>query len=149
MWPPFAAYFEQLATAAESGLFDCLSHPDLIKNEIPDAWRPAEALDEIRLALDRIASTGVAMELNTSGAYKVVPEMNPFRDMLREMRLRSIPVVIGSDAHEPQRVGDRFGEAFELLEECGYDAVSFFLGRTRHDVPICQVRDSLPEFSRV
>ena len=41
------------------------------------------------------------MELNTSGMYKVVAEMNPFRDMLREMRRRSIPVVIGSDAHEP------------------------------------------------
>ena len=28
-------YFEQLAAAAETGLYDALSHPDLVKNDFP------------------------------------------------------------------------------------------------------------------
>jgi histidinol-phosphatase (PHP family) len=141
-------YFRQLAAAAESGLFDCLSHPDLIKNEIPSDWNVSALLDDIRAALDRIATAGIALELNTSGIYKLIPEMNPCREMLREMRLRDIPVVIGSDAHEPQRVGDRFAEALDLLEDCGYESTSYFLARTRREVPISEARQSLQPWPR-
>lgn len=137
------AYFQELASAAETGLFDALSHPDLVKNESNEEWRPEVILDDIKRALDRIASTGIAMELNTSGANKVVPEMNPFPAMLAEMRSRSIPVVIGADAHEPSRVADRFEEALDLLEEVGYTQVCYFLDRERHEVAIEDARQSL------
>ena len=63
--------------------------------------------------------------------------------MLREMRHRSIPVVIGADAHEPERVGDRFGEALDLLEDASYAQVSYFLHRRRHTLAIDQARASL------
>ena len=108
-------YFNLLADAAETGLFDCLSHPDLIKNVTADDWCPAAIMPAICRALDRVARTGVAMELNTSGANKVVAEMNPFPDMLREIQTREIPVVLGADAHEPGRVADRFEAALDLL----------------------------------
>ncbi len=145
-------YFRLLADSAETGLFDCLSHPDLVKNETPDDWQPELILDDIRAALDRIAKTGVAMELNTSGLNKTIPEMNPFPQMLVEMRRRSIPVVIGSDAHQPQRVADRFLVALDLLQTCGYEKVSFYVNRTRRDIPIpvarraFQPREPLPAF---
>ncbi len=136
-------YFEELAAAAETGLFDAMSHPDLVKNETGEDWRPEVIFDDIRRALDRIARAGIAMELNTSGANKVIPEMNPFPRMLAEMQSRSIPVVIGADAHTPGRVADRFEEALDLLEEVGYNQVSYFLGRERHDVGIEDARQSL------
>ncbi len=137
------AYFEALASAAETGLFDALSHPDLVKNETSEEWRPESILDDIRRVLDRIARAGVAMELNTSGANKLIPEMNPFPRMLAEMRSRSIPVVIGADAHEPERVADRFEEALDLLEDVGYSKVSYFIERERHEVGIEDARRSL------
>ena len=31
-------YFDHLAKSAESGLYDCLAHPDLVKNYHPDSW---------------------------------------------------------------------------------------------------------------
>src|SRR5690606_6190401 len=31
-------YFEHLAESAETGLFDCLAHPDLVKNAAPGEW---------------------------------------------------------------------------------------------------------------
>ena len=136
-------YFRLLADAAESGLFDCLSHPDIIKNVMPDQWIPELIMDDICIALDRIAATGVAMELNTSGVNKEIPEMNPFPGMLVEMRKRAIPVVVGADAHQPERVGDGFHIALDLLEASGYEAISFYVNRFRRDVPIQVARQSL------
>ena len=136
-------YFQLLAEAAETELFDSISHPDLIKNFTRAAWDPAGVMDEIRRALDRIADTGVCMELNTSGAYKTVPQMNPFPEMLCEMRQRGIPVTLGSDAHQPERVADRFVEALELLESCGYSRLCYFLDRQRREVSISDALESL------
>ena len=100
-------------------------------------------MDDICHSLDRIAATGVAMELNTSGAYKKVPEMSPGAEILVEMQRRSIPVVIGADAHEPWRVGDQFEDALTILAQCGYTHASQFLARQRHDIPIAAARASL------
>lgn len=129
-------YFRLLAQAAETGLFDSIAHPDLIKNFTSDAWNPAMIMDDICRSLDRIAASGVAMELNTSGVNKTIPEMNPFPEMLVQMRSRGIPVTLGSDAHVPERVADGFENAMQLLARCGYSHVSQFLDRHRHDVAI-------------
>ena len=143
-WPQFQrTYFGHLADAAETRLYDTLSHPDLVKNMNPAEWDLPRILDDVRRALDRIAATGTAMELNTSGRYKTIPEMNPGLDILREMRARDIPVVLGADAHQPRRTGDLYPEALETLEQAGYDEVSFFLERCRQTVPIAAARASL------
>lgn len=136
-------YFDHLAQAAESGLFDTLAHPDLVKNEAPAAWDFNRIRPFIERALDRIAATGVAMELNTSGLQKAVPEMNPGPSMLRLMADRGIPVVMGADAHRSDRVGDRFADALVMLREAGYREVHYFLDRRRQTVPIAEALPSL------
>ena len=140
------SYFDQLANTAEQELFDCLSHPDLVKNETAISWDPIEIMEDICDALDRIANTGIAMELNTSGLRKTISEMNPCPEILREIRSRNIPVVIGADAHDPVRVGDRFIEALDLLTDCGFDSVSYFVKRQRQEVSIQSARLSLTTF---
>jgi histidinol-phosphatase (PHP family) len=139
-------YFEHLAQSAETGLFDTLSHPDLVKNMFPRSWRVEPLLDDIRRSLDRIAKTGVAMELNTSGLHKSIREMNPNATMLAEMQQRGIPVVIGSDSHEPGRVGANFEDALDLLSAAGYTHVSFFINRERQDIEIENGRSSIVTF---
>ncbi len=129
-------YFRLLAQSAETGLFDSLAHPDLIKNHTSKVWVPEAILDDIRAALDRIAATGVAMELNTSGSNKTIAEMNPFPAMLVEISRRNIPITLGADAHEPGRVADGYENALQLLSDCGFENVSYFLDRKRQDVPI-------------
>ena len=136
-------YFRLLAKSAETGLFDSLAHPDLIKNFTSKAWMPEAIMDDIRAALDRIAATGVAMELNTSGVNKTISEMNPFPGMLVEMNQRGIPVTIGADAHDPGRVADGYETALELLAECGYSHVSLFLDRKRREISIPSALASL------
>lgn len=138
-----ATYFEHLALAAETGLFDTIAHPDLIKNSDPARWDLARALDVIRPCLDRIAASGTAMELNTSGLNKLFPEMNPGQQMLAEMSQRDIAVVIGADAHDPMRVAANFADALDHLSAAGYSHSSIFLDRQRRDIPIEQARSQL------
>lgn len=143
---PFAfqkQYFDHLAESAETGLFDSLAHPDLVKNASPIDWDFDRILPFIEKALDRIAKTGVAMELNTSGVNKSYPEMNPGPGMLALMAERDIPVVIGSDSHIPTRVGDGFDLALDALSAAGYKTVSLFQHRKRCDLAINEVRASL------
>ena len=133
------SYFENLAQAAETGLYDCLSHPDIVKIAHPKEYDVADHLDTIRRVLDRIAAADIAMELNTSGLNKSYPEMNPGMQMLTEMALREIPVVLGSDSHDAHRVGADFEAALDNLRDAGYDRVSYFLNRKRHELAISEV----------
>jgi histidinol-phosphatase (PHP family) len=136
-------YFEHLAMAAESRLYDALSHPDLVKNSDAAQWNLERVMDTVQQSLDRIAATGVAMELNTSGLHKAIKEMNPSRTILQEMQQRGIPVVVGADAHDPKRVAANYEEALDLLKEVGYTHVSLFLNRERQDIEIDLARASL------
>lgn len=138
-------YFEHLAESAETGLFDCLAHPDLIKNAEPGGWDFDAFQEDIAFALDRIAKTGVAMEINTSGVHKITPEMNPGPEMLAMIAQRDIPIVIGSDSHIPQRVGEGFHDALDMLETAGFKKVSNFKNRERYDLNIADVRQSMIE----
>jgi len=136
-------YFEHLALAAETGLFDTIAHPDLVKNFAPDQWDIDRMMEVIGPCLDRIAAAGTAMELNTSGLNKAIPEMNPGPVMLKEMQRRNIPVVIGADAHDPHRVAAHFDAALDRLDAAGYSEVSLFLDRQRTEFPIDAVRHTL------
>jgi len=136
-------YFDHLAQAAETRLFDCLSHPDLVKNVFPSKWDPRALMPDIQRALDRIAKTGVAMELNTSGLNKEIPEMNPGPMIMEQVLLRHIPVVVGADAHKPERVGADFERAFDALQELGCKSISIYLERKRQDIPIAEAAASL------
>ncbi len=136
-------YFDHLAQAAETQLYDTLSHPDLVKNMAPEFWNVDEMLPHIQRALDRIATAGTAMELNTSGLLKAIPEMNPAPEILREISSRGIPIVIGADAHIPERVAADYETALDLLEDAGFQNISFFLDRKRQQVSIADARASL------
>jgi histidinol-phosphatase (PHP family) len=136
-------YFEHLAMAAETGLFDTIAHPDLVKIVAPSEWNPDRMMDVIRRCLDRIAAVGTAMELNTSGLAKALAETSPGTAMLEEMHKRNIPVVIGSDAHAPQRVATAFEDALDILSATGYTHINIVLDRKRKEIPIAEARQSL------
>ena len=62
----FGTCFEHLARAAETGLFDTIVHPDLVKNFAPSDWCPERAMDHILPCLDRIAALGMLQEAGYS-----------------------------------------------------------------------------------
>jgi histidinol-phosphatase (PHP family) len=126
-------YFEELAAAAQSGLFDSLAHPDLAKvfGDRPDRGLVEELHAEVVVP---IAASGVAVEVSTSGLHKPVGELYPDPHLLELCRARGVPVTLASDAHEPGLVGRDFDSALELLRTAGYETITAFDGRRPRQV---------------
>src|SRR5919198_1202283 len=127
----YERYFGLVMQAAETGLFDSMSHPDLIKKF---GHRPSPGFD-LRGTYDRVAAcfkrTGVCIEVNTAGLRKPCAEIYPALDLLRACRHRGVPATLGSDAHQPDHVGLAFDQAVEHLRAGGYDSLIAFAGRER------------------
>jgi histidinol-phosphatase (PHP family) len=124
-------YFETLAGAASSGLFNSLSHPDLVKI----FGERAQSFDYAPVA-EAIAESGVAVEVSTAGLRKPVHELYPHPDFLAACRERGVPVTLGSDAHSPDVVGRDFDRARELLRSAGYETVTVFERRRARQEPL-------------
>jgi len=117
-------YFETLAAAAQSRLFDSLSHPDLVK-----IFGVLAASFDYNPVAEAIAESGVAVEVSTAGLRKPVGELYPHPDFLAACRERNVPVTLGSDAHKPVLVGREFDRARDLLRSVGYETITLFDGR--------------------
>jgi histidinol-phosphatase (PHP family) len=124
-------YFETLAAAARSGLFDSLSHPDLIK-----IFGARAASFDYGPVVAAIADSGVAVEVSTAGLHKPVHELYPHPEFLAACRALDIPVTLASDAHTPDVVGRDFDRALELLRSAGYDTVTVFEQRRARQEPL-------------
>jgi histidinol-phosphatase (PHP family) len=124
-------YFDALAAAARSGLFDSLSHPDLVK-----IFGARAASFDYGQVVEAIADSGVAVEVSTAGLYKPVGELYPHPDFLAACRARDVPVTLASDAHTPDLVGRDFGLALELLRSVGYDTLTVFEQRRGRQEPL-------------
>jgi histidinol-phosphatase (PHP family) len=124
-------YFDTLAAAASSGLFDSLSHPDLVKI----FGERAASFDYAPVA-DAIAAGGVAVEVSTAGLRKPVGELYPHPEFLAACRGRGVPVTLGSDAHSPDVVGRDFDRARELMRSAGYETVTIFERRQARQEPL-------------
>jgi histidinol-phosphatase (PHP family) len=130
-------YFETLAEAARSGLYDILAHPDLVK--VWGGSRPLPQGDLRRYyepAIEAIAETGIAVEVSTAGLRKPVGEIYPAAAFLAESLEAGAPVALSSDAHAPQDIGFAYDKARELLESLGVSELAIFDRRARRLEPI-------------
>lgn len=72
-----------------------------------------------------IHEKGLIAEINTRGIYKGRhTDFYPAKDTLKFMRDKHIPVLVGTDAHEPANL-DRFEGVFEFLKEIGYKDILY------------------------
>jgi histidinol-phosphatase (PHP family) len=130
-------YFEWLAEAARSGLFDIMAHPDLVK--VHGAGRPRPDGDLRRWyepAVEAFADAGVAVEMSTAGLRKGAGELYPARGLLEMLVDAGCPIALSSDAHVPDQLGFRYEDAVRALEDAGVRRLCVFEGRTRRLEPI-------------
>ena len=130
-------YFETLASAARSGLFDILAHPDLVK-----VWGRAGRLPSVdprtmyEPAIEAIAETGIAVEVSTAGLRKGVEEIYPAPAFMEMCVEAGAVFALSSDAHEPDQIGFRYGEGIDFLNEHGITEIATFRDRVRTTAPL-------------
>jgi histidinol-phosphatase (PHP family) len=132
------AYFNCLAQGAASGRYHSLAHPDVIRiyKSLDGPFVPSEHETVITEALDVIASSGVCMEINTSGLIKGDYVVHPDPQIMEWALARGIPFTIGSDSHNPTMVGQYFDEVIPQFKELGLKQLHYFKEGQRHSVPI-------------
>lgn len=114
----YRRYYDLLQQAARSRVYDIMGHVDLVKKFGHRSSQDLHVLVDDTARVFR--SSGVAIEINTSGLRKPVKEIYPEISVLRIYRKHGVPIVFGSDAHAPGDVGADFAAAAELAREAGY-----------------------------
>jgi histidinol-phosphatase (PHP family) len=126
------AYFENVAQAARSGLYDIMAHPDLVK-----VWGDARPLPDrdprfyYEHAVEAMADSGVAAEVSTAGLRKAVGELYPAPALMEMLVDAGVPIALSSDAHEPDQLGHRYEDALAFLADHGVTEIAVFDHRTR------------------
>jgi histidinol-phosphatase (PHP family) len=130
-------YFEALGACANSGLFDILAHPDLVKVWGRDRPQPEGDLRRFyEPAIEAIVASGIAVELSTAGLRKPVGELYPARGFAELCVEAGAPFALSSDAHMPEQVGFEYDRAVEFLDSLGVGEICVFEARERRLVPL-------------
>ncbi|MGZ5337145.1 MAG: histidinol-phosphatase HisJ family protein [Solirubrobacterales bacterium] len=130
-------YFEALADAARSGLFDVLAHPDLVK--VWGKGRPRPDGDPRRYyepLVEAVAESGIAVEVSTAGLRKPAGEIYPAPELAAMCVEAGADFALSSDAHLPEQVGYEYERAVELMRGWGIDEICVFERRERRIEPL-------------
>ena len=124
----WSRYYETLARASRSGLFDSLAHPDIVKFfglEIDWDWGVVAG-----------SLNGVTLEVSSAGLHKPHGKLYPNAGLLAAGREQGLPITLASDAHVPQNVGRDIDKAIEHARAAGYETVTVFEQREPRQEPL-------------
>jgi histidinol-phosphatase (PHP family) len=131
------SYFRHLKDGAESGRYDSMSHPDVIRTYgVVSQFDPAAHENVIREFLQAVVDADMCMEINTSGLTKGDFEVHPDPLILNWASELGVKLTMGSDAHTPRSVGQHFDAVLGLLREKGFRDLHYFRGRKRQRIDL-------------
>ncbi len=132
-------YYQLVARAARSGLFDCIGHLDLYRRSAGLSDEGQLKLpgvgDAVEGALSALKTAGVGLELNTRGTYRPgAAGVSPGPALLGLAVRAGLPfVTIGSDAHQPGDVGRGLDPAVAIAKAAGVSKQCTFLCRKKQE----------------
>lgn len=130
----FELYFNLVARAASSGLFDLMAHPDLVRIF---KYSPSVSEEPLyRFLAVEMSKSDVAVEINTNGMNKPLEDFYPDRRYLHIFQEEGVPVCVNSDAHKPSAIGQYFDDAYRLITLAGFKEMVTFENRKRTPVQI-------------
>jgi histidinol-phosphatase (PHP family) len=133
-------YYHQLRLMAESGIYDCIGHFDIIKiyNENSSLFSEDEDWyrKEVLSVLDSAKKAGIAIEINVRSFLHIVNAQCPSLWILKEAKKRNIPITIGNDAHRLGETTRDLDKAYDIAKQAGYKEIVRFKARKRISIPI-------------
>lgn len=116
--------------------FDIVSHFDLPKkfNKLPQ--NKELFFNEAIKSLELVKKRDLVVEINTSGLRKEVKEQYPSEKIIKEMHQLDIPILLGSDAHDPKEIAWKFKRIIKKLKRIGYNQLAHFNKRKRHYIDL-------------
>lgn len=103
----YKRYYEMSDTLIESGIFDIIAHPDLIRCH--SLYPSYDLSDTYRKLCDNAKKHGVMLEMNTSKGLGINSEF------LQIAKNSGVRFSTGSDAHRPEDVGRKIHEVINLI----------------------------------
>ena len=128
-------YFRLLGQAVQTGCFDSMSHPDLIKvmGHMPEG----DVTDLYEGFAEQVSGqAGLCVEISSAGLRKPVGRLYPERPLLEACARRGISITTASDAHVVEDIGRDFDQVRDLAGSCGYREAMSFDRRRATPVPI-------------
>lgn len=131
------AYFNSLTQAIPTQRYDSLSHPDVVRlYGVIRQFEPEKHEPTIRRFLQTAADYDQCLEVNTSGLIKGDYVVHPDPLILDWAAQIGNRFTLGSDAHHPESVGQKFDEVLPLLKSKGIDRLHYFIKRERYPLTI-------------
>lgn len=114
----FVEYYTIIQKLIDTNYFTVLSHFDLPKKY--GLRTNSELVEDIIFdIIDAIEKRNMVVEINTSGLRSPIGEPFPSDSILKELINRSIPLTLGSDAHQPKDVAYNFSIIYKKLRRLG------------------------------
>ena len=131
----YEEYAAQVELLAASNNYDILGHPFNIRlfNFFPD-FDATNYLERVAAALKK---SDMVVDVNTGTLYRYpVKEISPYADFMKVAAAYDLPIVITSDAHQPEDCGKFYEAAMDYVKKFGYKKIARFDKRRREIVDL-------------
>jgi len=131
-------YFRHLIDGVQSGRYDSMAHPDVIRTYgVVNDFIPEDHEEVIREFLGALVEQDICMEVNTSGLNKGAFQVHPDPLILDWAAELGVKLTMGSDSHRPDSIGQHFDWIQPLLYKKGFEHLHYYRGRQlqRIDMP--------------
>ena len=130
----YHTYLDAIYQVALNADYDVLAHLTYPMKAIYEqtGWKLdiAEYRKQFESIFEIVVRRGKGIEVNTSGLRVSLQEMLPNEEILRLYKACGGSIItVGSDAHEPQYIGEGIREAMDCLQRLGFTEITTFTNR--------------------
>lgn len=130
----YSEYYKKIKKLILSGIFNIVGHFDLPKKF---NHRPRQDFNGTILDLAKnLKNEGMVVEINASGLRYAAKEVYPSKNILSVLKTEGVDLTFGSDAHEPDQVGQNFSRALEIAQELNFSKFAYFKNQEKLYLPL-------------
>lgn len=129
----YESYTQEVERLCSTGLYDIIGHPfnlRIFKN-LPEF----DATEYYKRAACAMKQNNLVVDVNTGTRYRYpIEEISPCAEFMKVATEYDLPIIITSDAHQPEDCGRYSDEAIDYVSQFGYKNTVRFTGREREFV---------------